>query len=103
MRLGGIILYVLFAPLAVAGFLFLPFLILWNPRRAKESMRSVDQFCNAFWLNGIGRESVSSHAWRKKEMLWARFVICLTDALERGHCEQANKFEQPIVDFINTH
>ena len=103
MRLGGIILYALFFPLLVVGFSVLPILILWNPVRAKEAMRAVDQFCNAFWLNGSGRESVSSHSWRERGQWWARFVIGLTDLLERGHCEQANKFEQPVKDFIDTH
>lgn len=103
MRLGGIILYVLFLPLAPLAYLLLPMMILWNPVRAKESMRAIDQFCNAFYLNGSGRESVSSHAWRDysdRKVLWAVFVVWLTDLLQKGHCKQANAFEQPVQEFI---
>lgn len=100
MRLGGIILYLLFLPLAPVAYLLLPVMILWNPVRAKETMRAVDMMCNAFFLNGIGRESVSSHSWRARGVWWADFVIWLTDLLEAGHCRQANYYEQPVVDFI---
>ena len=100
MRLGGIILYLLFLPLAPLAYVLLPLMILWDPARAKETMRAVDQFCNAFYTNGIGRESTSSHAWRDRERPWARLVIRLTDPLQNGHCQAANAHEQPVVDFI---
>lgn len=101
MRLGGLILFLLLAP---GGFIALALLlpmILWNPERAKEAMRAVDQLNNAFWLNGEGRESVSSHAWRDKQEMWAQVVIALTDNIQKGHCQEANRLEQPVVDFIN--
>lgn len=101
MRLGGLILYLLFVVETVLGFLLLPLIILWNPARAKETMRAVDQFNNAFWLNGIGRESVSSHCWRDRGKWWSDFVIGLTNLMQKGHCEEANRHEQPVVDFIN--
>lgn len=101
MRLGGLILYVLFLIPTVAGYVLLPFSILLDPARMKEAMRAVDQFNNAFWLNGSGRESVSSHSWRARGVWWADFVIGLTDKLQSGHCEEANKHEQPVQDFIN--
>ena len=80
MRLGGIIIYLLFLPLAPLAYVLLPLMILWNPARAKESMRAVDQFCNAFYTNGIGRESTSSHAWRDRERPWARLVMVTSPA-----------------------
>lgn len=101
MRLGGLILYALFLLPTVAGYVLLPFAILLYPARMKEAMRAVDQFNNAFWLNGSGRESVSSHSWRARGVWWADFVIWLTDKLQSGHCEESNKHEQPVQDFIN--
>lgn len=106
MRLGGLILYALFLPLAPLAYLLLPVMIVWNPVRAKEALRSVDQFCNAFWTNGSGRESLSSHAWRDangSESVWARFVVWLTDKIQAGHCQEANRHEQPIQEFIANH
>lgn len=100
MRLGGLILYALFLVLTVAAYVLLPFAILADPARMKEAIRAVDQFNNAFWLNGSGRESVSSHSWRARGVWWADFVICLTNLMQAGHCEEANKHEQPVQDFI---
>lgn len=106
MRLGGLILYFLFIVETLLGLFLLPFMILWNPQRAKEAMRGVDQFNNAFYTNGIGRESLSSHSWRAYQSAespkWARFVVWLTDKIQKGHCEEANRHEQPVVDFINS-
>lgn len=101
MRIGGLILYALFLLPTVVGYVLLPFAILLDPARMKEAIRVVDQFNNAFWLNGSGRESVSSHSWRERGAWWARFVIWLTDKLEKGHCKEANRHEQRIQDFIN--
>lgn len=101
MRIGGIVLFFLFLVPTIAAFMVLPLAILASPKRMKEAMRSVDQFNNAFWLNGSGRESVSSHAWRARGTWWADFVILLTDYLQAGHCQEANKHEQHIQDFIN--
>ena len=103
MRLGGILLYLLFLTLAPVAYLLLPVMILINPVRAKESMRAVDQLCNAFFTNGLGRESLSSHSYRYQGAWWADFVVWLTDKIQDGHCREANRIEQPIVDFINTH
>lgn len=101
MRVGGIILFMLFLVPTILAFVLTPFGILWNPVRMKEAVRAIDEFNNAFWLNGFGRESVSSHCGRVQSTWWARFVIRLTDALQKGHCKEANKNEQPVVDFIN--
>lgn len=101
MRIGGLIFYALFMIPTVFGYVLLPFAVLLNPVRMKEAIRALDQFNNAFWLNGSGRESVSSHSWRARGAWWADFVIWLTDKFQKGHCEAANKNEQPIVDFIN--
>jgi hypothetical protein len=101
MRIGGLILFALFLIPTVIGYCLLPFAILINPGRMKEATRSVDQFNNAFWLNGSGRESVSSHSWRDRCAWWSDFVIWLTDKIQAGHCKEANRHEQPIQDFIN--
>ena len=31
---------------------------------------------------------------------WARAVIWFTDRLQKGHCQRANKREQPVVDLM---
>lgn len=102
MRLGGLILYMLFLPLSIVGYALLPVcIVVMGPERFKEALRAVDQFNNAFWLNGSGRESVSSHSWRERGAWWADFVIWLTNLMQAGHCKEANKHEQPVQDFIN--
>ena len=63
-------------------------------------MRALDHFVNATLFNGYAWESVSSHAWRAREQRWARGVIWLTDRFQPGHCQRANKREQPIVDLM---
>lgn len=103
MRLAGLILFLLFLPMAPLAYLLMPVMILWNPARVKEAMRAIDQFCNAFYVNGSGRESLSSHSWRARGVWWADFVIWLTDKIQKGHCEGANGHEQPIQDFIKDH
>jgi hypothetical protein len=55
---------------------------------------------NATVFNGYAWESVSSHAWREREQRWARTVIWITDRFQQGHCQRANKREQPIVDLV---
>ncbi len=100
MRFGGVILFLLFLIPTVTAYVLQLFGILVSPVRFKEAMRAIDQFNNAFWLNGSGRESCSSHAWRARGVWWADFIIWLTDKLQAGHCREANRHEQPIVDFI---
>lgn len=101
MRLAALVLWMLLAPLATLAMIGIPLMALVNPRRAKEPVRALDQLVNSFWFNGLGRESLSSHSWRKRHKWWARFVVWFTNKLVPGHCEDANNREQPIVDFIN--
>lgn len=102
MRLGGLILYALFFFPTIIGYVRLAFRIAFgDPAKCKEAMRAIDQFNNAEWLNGLGRETVSSHSWRARGAWWADFVIRLTDKIQAGHCQESNRHEQPIVNFIN--
>jgi hypothetical protein len=55
---------------------------------------------NASVFDGYAWESVSSHAWRARDRRWARGVIWLTDRFQPGHCQRANKREQPLVDLM---
>lgn len=104
MRLAGLILWLLFLPLVVlaipAVLFFVAFAASSEFQQVREMLRALDQTCNAVWLGGSGRESCSSHAWRARGVWWADFIIWLTDKLQPGHCQEANRHEQPIVDFI---
>lgn len=104
MRLGGLILWLLFLPLVVPAIPAVLFFVLFASEdefsQVREMLRAIDQLCNAAWFSGSGRESCSSHAWRARGVWWADFIIWLTDKLQAGHCQEANRHEQPIVDFI---
>lgn len=75
-----------------------PVRLLLGPRHAKEAARAADQLVNATVCNGLGRESLSSASWRHQR----RWVIVLTDWVDPGHCREANRREQPVVDFMAT-
>ncbi len=104
MRLAGLILWVLFLIPSVLALpvvlLFVAFAPAAEFNQVREMLRAMDQLCNAVWFSGSGRESCSSHAWRARGAWWADFIIWLTDKLQAGHCQEANRHEQPIVDFI---
>ena len=100
-RLAGFALMCAMVPLAILGYL-----VLWwvglcgRTERGRAGVRALDHFVNATVFNGYAWESVSSHAWREREQRWARTVIWITDRFQRGHCQRANKREQPIVDLV---
>jgi hypothetical protein len=71
----------------------------------KECFRAQDQLVNATFFGGYARESLSSHtfrAFREGGHWWPVFIMDFTDLVEEGHCREANRHEQPVVDFINT-
>ncbi len=82
---------------ALAALLLWPLKLLGGAAAAKETVRGIDGLCNAF-LGGLSRESLSSRSWREQ----IKPVIWLTDLVEQGHCREANRHEQPIVDVINS-
>ena len=82
---------------ALFALLFWPVRMAGGVLGAKETVRAIDQLVNAFWFGGLGRESLSSHAGREQ----IRPVVWLTDLVEPGHCAEANRREQPIVDVLN--
>jgi len=101
-RLAGFALMTAMVPLAVLGYL----VICWigfagRTERGRAGVRALDHFVNAAVFNGLAWESVSSHAWRVREQQrWARGVIWLTDKFQPGHCQRANKREQPVIDLV---
>ncbi|WP_235840063.1 hypothetical protein [Derxia lacustris] len=101
-RLAGFALMTAIVPLAVLGYL----IICWvgfagRTERGRAGVRALDHFVNAAVFNGLAWESVSSHAWRVRDRKrWARFVIWLTDRFQPGHCQRANKREQPVIDLV---
>jgi hypothetical protein len=100
-RLIGFLLMTLIVPLAVLGYLILVWVgFLGKNVRARAGVRALDHFVNATVFNGYAWESVSSHAWRERHRWWARWVIWLTDKLQKNHCQRANKREQPLVDLV---
>lgn len=100
-RIAGFALMCVMVPLAVLGYL-----VLWwvglcgQAERGRAGVRALDHFVNATVFNGYAWESVSSHAWRAREKRWARAVIWFTDLFQAGHCQRANKREQPVVDLV---
>jgi hypothetical protein len=101
-RLAGFLLMTFVVPLAVLGYL----LLLWigffgSTERGRAGVRALDHFVNATLFNGIAWESVSSHAWRRRdERRWARGVIRITNWFHKDHCRKANKREQAVVDLV---
>lgn len=100
-RLAGFALMCVMVPLALLGYL-----VLWwvglcgSTERGRAGVRALDHFVNATVFNGYAWESVSSDAWRERDKRWARTVIWITNCFQQGHCQRANKREQPIVDLV---
>ncbi len=100
-RLAGFLLMSAIVPMAIAGYLLLVIVgIAGSTARGRAGVRALDHFVNATLFNGYAWESVSSHAWRAREKRWAKVVIRVTDLFQRGHCQRANKREQPLVDLM---
>lgn len=101
-RLIGFGLCCIIVPLAFVGWLVLWWAFIFGRNeRGRAGVRALDNYVNATVFNGYAWESISSHAWRvREEKRWARVVIWLTDKFQPGHCQLANKREQPLVDFI---
>jgi hypothetical protein len=99
-RIGGIGLYLLLAPMALTAAILLPLLILIAPQRSIPSIRCFDEMANAFWFGGSAYESLSSHAWRARDTWWGRLIIWVTDLADKGHCERQNEYERRIVEFV---
>mgnify|MGYP007135336047 FL=1 len=91
----------LLVPMAIIGYFVLVFVGLFGKtERGRAGVRALDHFVNATVFNGYAWESVSSHAWRKRDRRWAKIVIWLTDHLQQDHCMRANKREQAVVDLV---
>jgi len=100
-RLAGFLLMTAVVPMAVAGWLLLCWVgFFGRTERGRAGVRALDHFVNASLFNGYAWESVSSHAWRCRDRRWARFIIWFTDLFQKGHCQRANKREQPVVDLV---
>lgn len=96
--------YILWA-LLVAPFLLVaaavPVALLWAREDGLERViRSMTMAVNAGIFDGSPYESTSSHAWRERDKAWAKAIIYITDLFQHGHCEGANKIEQPIIDML---
>ncbi len=101
-RLAGFALMCAIVPLALLGYLLLVWVGFFGANeRGRAGVRALDHFVNASVFNGYAWESISSHAWRKREeKLWARVVIWITDKFQDGHCRKANKREQAIIELV---
>jgi hypothetical protein len=100
-RFAGFLLMTAIVPLALAGYLLLVWVgFFGRTERGRSGVRALDHFVNATLFNGYAWESVSSHAWRMRHRRWARGVIWFTNLLQKGHCQRANKREQPVVDLM---
>lgn len=100
-RLAGFLLMFVVVPLAILGYLIIVVIGFVGPvSRGRSGVRALDHFVNATVFNGYAWESVSSHAWREREKTWAKFVIFVTNSIQVGHCQRANKREQAVVDLV---
>jgi hypothetical protein len=100
-RMAGFLVMTFVVPLAIVGYLILWIVGLSGPTaRGRAGVRALDHFVNASVFNGHAWESVSSHAWRERDKRWARVIIWGTDRFQKGHCQRANKREQPVVDLV---
>ena len=100
-RLSGFLLMLVLVPLALAGYA----VIVWvgffaRTERARAGVRALDHFVNASLFDGYAWESISSHAWRKRDRFWGKAVIAVTDFFQKGHCQRANKREQAVVTLV---
>lgn len=99
--MAGFLLMTVIVPLAVLGYLIVVYVgCLGKTERGRAGVRALDHFVNATVFNGYAWESVSSHAWRKRDRRWAKAVIWLTNKFQPDHCFRANKREQPIIDLV---
>lgn len=100
-RLAGFVLMCAVVPLAIVGYLILVYVgFFGRTERGRSGVRALDHFVNATVFNGSAWESVSSHAWRKRDERWARLVIRFLDKFQKNHCQRANKREQAVVDLV---
>jgi hypothetical protein len=100
-RMAGFLVMTAVVPLAIVGYLILVLVGFLGPNsRGRAGVRALDHFVNASVFNGYAWESVSSHAWRERDRRWARAIIWMTDHFQKGHCERANRREQPVVDLV---
>jgi len=100
-RLSGFLLMAVVVPMALMGYLVLCWVGLFGrAERGRAGVRALDHFVNATLFDGYAWESVSSHAWRDRHRRWAQWVIWVTDHFQHGHCQRANKREQPLVDLM---
>ena len=100
-RLAATVLMCAIVPMAILGYLLIVFIgLLGKVERGRQGVRAMDHFVNATLFNGYAWESVSSHAWREQDKLWAKFIIWLTNKFQQDHCKRSNKREQPIIDLI---
>lgn len=98
--IGTALLWVM-VPLAIIGYLFIVIVgTFFNTARARRGVRALDHFVNASLFNGYAIESLSSHAWRKRDKHWAKVIIKILDLFQKDHCKRANKREQPLVDLM---
>ena len=98
---AGFLLMCAVVPLALVGYLVIWYVFLiGKAERGRAGVRALDHFVNATVFNGYAWESVSSHAWRMRdEKRWAKWVIKITNFLQKDHCERTNRREQPLLDF----
>jgi hypothetical protein len=100
-RMAGFLVMTGVVPLAIVGYFILVLVGFLGPNsRGRAGVRALDHFVNASVFNGYAWESVSSHAWRERHKRWARSIIWVTDQFQKGHCERANRREQPVVDLV---
>ena len=100
-RFAGFLLMVVVVPLAVLGYFIIVVVGLFGPvSRVRAGVRALDHFVNASVFNGHAWESLSSHAWRRRDKKWAKIVINVTDFFQEGHCQRANKREQKVLDLV---
>lgn len=107
-RLAGLVLFAMLALVAVPGLVLLPLLILFGPvDAARRALRGLDMFGNSAVFGGSPYESISSHVGREMRSVepvpwWALMLDALLDLIQAGHCEEANRREQPIVDAVES-
>lgn len=100
-KLIGTCLLCIIVPLAIISYFFIVIIgIFGDTARIRQGVRALDHFVNATLFNGYAVESISSHAWRKRDKKWAKIIIWITDKFEKDHCKKANKREQIIVEIM---
>ena len=100
-RCAGFFLLCSMVPMAVIGYLIMvAYGFFGKTERVRGAVRALDHFVNASIFNGYPWESLSSHAWRERDQLWAKMVVRFLDLFQKDHCQRANKREQPVVDLV---